>query len=133
MSENLDLVRSIFAEWERGDFSSAEWAHPDIEFERPDGPNRGSWVGLAEMARGYREFLSVWEDYGMQADQIREIDADRVLALVHASGHGKTSGLDLGRMSSKSAGVFYIRGGKVTRIVHYFDRDRALADLGLER
>src|SRR5437870_4052144 len=121
MSENLDLVRSIHAAWERGDFSSAEWAHPEIEFVIADGPSPGSWTGVSGMAEGYFDFLSAWEEVRIEADEFRELDDERVLVLAHYSGRGKTSGLELGQMETKSAGLFHLRGGKVTRAVAWRD------------
>jgi len=44
-SANVELVRSIFAAWERADFTSVEWADPAIEFVMADGPEPGNWLG----------------------------------------------------------------------------------------
>jgi ketosteroid isomerase-like protein len=132
VSANLDLVRSIYTPWERGDFSSVGWAHPEIEFVIVGGPSPGTWTGLAGIAEGTREFLSAWEDLRAEADEYRELDNERVLVLAHWGGRGKTSGLDLGQMSTNVASLFHVGDGKVTRLINYVDRNRALADLGLE-
>jgi ketosteroid isomerase-like protein len=131
MSANLDLVRSICAEWERGDFGSADWAHPDIEFVIADGPDPGSWTGLVGMAEALRSILSVWDGLRGEAEEYRELDAERVLVLSRRSGRAKTSGLELGQMRTKGAQLFHVRSGRVTRFVTYWEVERALADLGL--
>jgi ketosteroid isomerase-like protein len=131
-SANLDLVRSIYADWERGDFGSDEWAHPRIEMVNPDALLPDSITGVAEMAQTWRDWLSTWERFRVGADEYVELDRERILVLAHFSGRGKTSGLELGQTVRKGASVFHVRGGKVTRIVLYLDLDRALADLGLK-
>jgi ketosteroid isomerase-like protein len=127
-SENLYLARSIFAAWERGDFSSAEWAHPGIEVVAVDGPDPGSWTGLPAVVNAFRNHLSAFGEYRVEVDEYRELDGGRVLVLVHASGRGKTSGLQAG---NNGANLFHVARGKVTRLVLYWDRERAFAELGL--
>jgi hypothetical protein len=34
--ENVEMVRSVYETWGRGDFRSAEWAHPEIDFVPPE-------------------------------------------------------------------------------------------------
>jgi ketosteroid isomerase-like protein len=129
--ENVDLVRSIYADWERGDFSSVGWAHPEIEYVIADGPSPGRWTGLAGLAEGARSWIGAWEGFRIEAEEFRELDAERVLVLTRARGRGKTSGLEVGQIAGKAADVFYIREGKVRKFVVYFDYQRALVDLGL--
>jgi hypothetical protein len=103
-STNVDLVRSIHAALERGDyFSSTGWARPEIKWVMADGPATGSWKGLAGMAEGFRHWLSAWEGLRFYADEYRELDNERVLVLAHVSGRGKTSGLDLSEIRAEGA------------------------------
>ena len=131
-SANVDLARSILATWERGDWSSAEWAHPDIEFVRAEGGLRSSSTGLAGMAESWREWLTAWQDFRIaEVEEYREIDEERVLVLHRFTGRGRTSGLEVNETLARGASLFHIRDRKVTRVVAYTPREQAFADLGL--
>jgi hypothetical protein len=93
MPQNLDLVRSIYADWERGDFRRVQWARHDIE-----------WT-----------------------DTTREC-----LCFIALAGVERASGVEVGPAGSKWACLFHFGNGKVSKLLLYSDRDRALADLGLE-
>jgi ketosteroid isomerase-like protein len=127
----VELVRSIVAADEWDDCSTTEWAHPEIEYVIADGPSPGHWRRLAGMAEAVREFLSAWDECPVEADEYRELDDQRVLVFTHRSGRGKTSGLEVAQLPSRAADLFHVRDGKITKLVVYFDRDYALADLGL--
>ena len=132
VSDNMDLVRSIQERWDRGDFTWTDWADEDIELEFADGPDAGRWKGVAGMAEGWRIFQNVWEGLRPEAVEFREVDSERVLVLIQFKGRAKASGMQLGDVDSRNASVHHIRNGKVVELILYWDRDRALADLGLK-
>jgi ketosteroid isomerase-like protein len=129
VSDNLELVHAIYADWERGDFSRSEWADPEIEFVITEGPNPGTWKGLEAMSRRYGEWLREWTDFRAEPEQFIVGEHDWILVLVRNFGRGRTSGYEFEQRSV--ANLFEFREGTVIRFVLYFDRDRARADLGL--
>jgi ketosteroid isomerase-like protein len=131
LSENLDLVRWLYADWERGDFSAAAtWADANIEFVVGDGPDPGTHSGLAAGREAFRTLLTPWTGAHAELEECRELEGgERVLALATFVLRGKSSGLDV---RTKAATLFEFRRGKVIKLAVYADRHRALADLGLE-
>ena len=109
MSANLELVRSIFADWKRGDFSSTDWAHPEIEYVFTDGPAPGTWTGLAGMEEASRDWVSAWEDWHAEAEEYRELDDERVLVLYRFGNATK------GAKLSSRARARLRRGGRLGR------------------
>ena len=131
INELFDSVTTFCITCKRTRFSSADWAHPELEFVIADGPAPGRWRGLAGMAEGYRGVLSAWDEVRVQADDYRGLDDEHMLVLDHRTGRGRTSGLEVGQIGSRAATLFQILDGRVVKLVLYWDRDRALADLGL--
>lgn len=95
------MVRSLFAPWERGDYSSTEWANPKIEVVLADGPSPSTWTGLAGMAEAFRDATNVWAVYRSEAEEYRELGDESVLVLSHVSGRGRKSGLELGQKGAQ--------------------------------
>jgi ketosteroid isomerase-like protein len=127
--ENVEIVRRIFEEWERGNFSKADYLDPDVRFRwvNPILVSRGETRGLAELAEGVKEFLKAWEGLTARAEQI--IDAgETVVAIEEWRGRGKASGAPT---QVHQASVWTISDGKVIRVVVYADRAEALEAAGL--
>jgi ketosteroid isomerase-like protein len=87
-----------------------------------------SYSGVEGFIEGWREWLSPWESYRIEAEQF--IDAGEqvvVLARVHAR-----TRRDHVEMEHAPAAVWTLADGRVARIEFYLERSQALADAGLQ-
>src|SRR6185312_1151397 len=97
MSENLNLVRSMFDSWAAGELDPTEWAHPDIEFDEPDGPDARSVKGIEALRVRIRDFRDNMSEWRIEAETCRELEDGRVLVLSRVTGRGGASGMRIGQ------------------------------------
>lgn len=81
------------------------------------------------MRESFGGMLGAWDGFRGEAEECRQLDEERVLILNQFRGRGKTSGLEI---AHKGTELLRVLDGKVTSFVHYYDRERALIELGLD-
>lgn len=127
-SENVEAVRRISDAWARGDFSSAEWADPEIDF-RTQFMASETHHGIKAAAREWGGWLHTFEDFRSEALEFFDV-GDQVVTFNRFSGSGKSSGVPLSEIPG--AARFVLRDGKVVELELYTDRKQALRDAGIE-
>jgi ketosteroid isomerase-like protein len=125
--ENAELVRSIYAVWERGG-SAIDMFDQEIEMiESSVVPGATTARGVDAVARYIASFVNYWD--GVQIQPEEYIDAgDQIIVVARFVGRGKSSGVDVDRIW---AYVWTIRDGKALRMEAYAERGEALRAVGL--
>jgi ketosteroid isomerase-like protein len=127
MSDNVEVVKAIFRGWERGDFSSVDWADEEIEFSIP-GPDRHVHRGVESMGRAWAEWLGAFDEFSVTGEEFHD-GGDKVVVGQIFRGKGKVSGIPIDEIPG--AAVFTLRGGKVTRFEGHTTLEAALASAGI--
>ena len=125
--ENIEIVRAIYRDWQRGDFTDIDWADPEIEFSVP-GPEADA-RGVDAMGRAWTEWLRAFKGLKVEAEAFHEA-GDKVVVEQSFQGEGRGSGISLDQISG--AAVFTLRDGKVIRFTGYITVEDALADTGID-
>jgi ketosteroid isomerase-like protein len=122
--ENVEAVRRVCADWERGDWaSSAELFDSDLEVEFSTGsfPDAGTYRGGRAVLDAWGRWLEAWDDFAMQLEDLVG-DGTRIVALNRLHGRGKESGVPVDR----DVGVIFDVDDGVIRRMVFCDRREAL-------
>jgi ketosteroid isomerase-like protein len=124
--ENVEVVQRWIAAFEADADAFEDTLDPEIEwfpFESNHTPSRG-----IEGAMGIREgWLDAWDEMLADLEDVAE-RGDHVVASVHVTGRGRTSGIEV---DVRLHLHFKFRAGKIVYIYEHEDKAAALAAAGL--
>jgi ketosteroid isomerase-like protein len=126
-SADLQMLESLLAQWRRGEFWDAEPYADDVVFV-VSGPEGGEYHGLEGLGFAWRNFLSAWEDFRIEAERVVPGREGLYVLLMRNIGRGKGSGLEI---DADVANLVTVREGKIARLEMFWDRDAALHAAGV--
>jgi ketosteroid isomerase-like protein len=128
-SENVKRLEAIYREWARGNFRAGqELLAPDVTFVTFTGEGDSlTYHGPAGVAEWMHEFLGIWRDLRVEANEFLEAD-DRVLALYHQHAEGRQSGV---KVEMPVFAVWTFREGRVVGLHWLRDRAEAFRTAGI--
>ena len=128
--ENVEVIRAMYGHWARGEFPP-EFMDPDVIFSRTGAQTpdmEGEWRGLEAFGQVFAEYLHPFSNLKIEAEEVIELDDDRVLVLSRQTAQGKLSGAPI---DHEFGDLFTLRAGKVVRFDSYWNRPDAMKAAGL--
>jgi ketosteroid isomerase-like protein len=126
--ENVEVVRRVQAEFERGNFWVPDSFDPSVRIVwLPFAGGQQETVGLEAMSRTLIDWLQPWEQATNVAERFVDT-ADHVVVIFEWRGRGKASGVFT---KWRYGSVWTLRDGKVTSVISYTDPAEALEAVGL--
>lgn len=129
--ENVEIVREIYAEWQRGEMKAGvERFDPEIVFESfmPDANQRVVVNGAERIEVFMREWLRQWRDYRIVGDEFHEPGPTRVFVEGRQTAVGRDSGATV---AGPLFSIWTFRDGRVVHLIFERYRQRALEAAGL--
>jgi ketosteroid isomerase-like protein len=129
--ENVTTVRDAAAAFNRGDLDAwLEYWTDDIDYRAIEGAldDHGPIEGKDAMRAHMQDWIDTFDDFKTEAVEWIDAGDDRVIAMLHASGRAKLSGIET---DVTYAVVYTIRDGKIARGREYWTKEEALEAAGL--
>ena len=89
---------------------------------------RDAYVGTSGLREWAEAVDSVWDDFRIEIDDLREVDGERAVVIYRVTGTARGSGVPL---DTRTGQVWTIQDGKVSRNDSYSDPREALEAVGL--
>lgn len=110
---NIEALQRGYEALNRGDLAVVlELLDPDIEWHEPEpSPHAGTHAGRDSFERFLRGWIDSFDGFTVEPERILERD-DRLIAVVHQSGRGRASGV---QVDARLAHVWTVSEGRATR------------------
>ena len=128
--ENVEIVRRSLDAWNQRDLESwRSFVHFDLEVDwsRSRAPFRGVYRGLSRVETFWDLFWSAFENVQIETHGFTEVDSEVV---VPNTAHMR--GRDGIEVTARSALVFKVEDGQITRLRMFQEQAEALEAAGLE-
>src|SRR5262245_53673973 len=124
--ENVDVVRNALTAYaERGVDALMEFLDTDINWRAIEGApdDVGEMHGPEAVRRYLQDWIDVFDSATNVPEELVDLCDDRVLAVQHATGRAKGSGVET---DIRYAVIYTLRDGKIVRGREYLDRSQAI-------
>ena len=123
-AQDVELLRGLYEDWAKGDYSRADLFAPDIELSiEDDFPDIMIEPGIEGLRSAMRMWFAAWEKpFTIVADEFIDL-GDQVVVTVHWSAVNKHSGT---RVERPGAHLWRMRDGKAVGLKLCRDRAEAI-------